>query len=105
MLAQVRNADSLAIYRGHEPLVVVMLGRHGWRRTEMAMAISADAAAHMHRLVRIAQLTLFRLAQDRLIVAAVSPTNRQGQRMAMLAGFRRARLKAPFLWVYRSDER
>ena len=101
VLAQVRGADSLAIYRGSEPMAVVMLARHGWRRTELAMAIAPAAAPHMRRLVRMAQLTLFRLAQDRLIVAAVDPSNQAGQRMAMLTGFRRARLKSPFLWVYR----
>ncbi|WP_127523658.1 hypothetical protein [Mesorhizobium sp. Z1-4] len=103
VLAQVRTADSLAVYRGSEPLAVVMLARHGWRRTEMAMAIRREAAPHMRRLIRLAQLTLFRLAQDRLIVVSIQPSNLAGQRMAMLSGFCRARLKNPFLWVYRRE--
>lgn len=100
-LAQVRNADSAAVYRGAEPMAVVMFARHGWRRVEMALAVSPAAAPHMKRLVRMAQLTLARMAEDRLVVAYVDPANSAGRRMAMLVGFRRARLKSPALWTFR----
>lgn len=103
VLAQVREADSVAIYRGDQVLAVAMFARHGWRRAEMALAMSRDAAPHMRRLIRIAQLTLAAMADDRLIVAHVRPSNRAGQRMAMLAGFRRARLKHAGIWVFERD--
>ena len=100
-LAQVRNADSAAVYRDAEPMAVVMFARHGWRRVEMALAVSPAAAPHMKRLVRMAQLTLARMAEDRIVVAWVDPANTAGQRMAALTGFRRSRLKSPALWVFR----
>src|SRR5262249_39597797 len=80
---------------------VAMFARHGWRRTEMALAIAPAAAGHMRRLVRMAQLTLSRLAETRLIVASIHPANTAGLRMAALTGFRRARMKTARLWVFR----
>lgn len=104
VLAQIRKVDSVAIYRGDEPIAVAMFDRHGWKRVEMALAVAPDAARHMGRLVRMAQLTLFAMAETHLIVVSVHPANEAGQRMAALVGFRRARTKSPFLWVYRRDE-
>jgi len=103
VLAQVRQADSVAIYHGDQVLAVAMFARHGWRRVEMALAISRDAAPHMRRLIRIAQLTLPAMAETRLIVVQVRPSNVVGQRMAMLTGFRRARVKHAGLWVLERD--
>ncbi|RUU54768.1 hypothetical protein EOC99_28970, partial [Mesorhizobium sp. M7A.T.Ca.TU.009.01.1.1] len=74
VLAQVRAVDvvqSVAIYRGDECLALVCFGRHGWRRLEMALAVSPAAAGHMGRLVRMAQLTLFAMAETHLIVARI----------------------------------
>jgi hypothetical protein len=101
MLAQVRYVETVGIYRGDQCMAVVYFGRHGWRRTEMALSISPAAAPHMRKLVRIAQLTLFAMADTRLIVANVHPANRAGQRMAALVGFRAARLREPGVWVLR----
>lgn len=103
VLAQVREVESVAIYRGDQALAVAMFARHGWRRTEMALAISRDAAPHMRRLVRIAQLTLAAMAETHLIVVHVRPSNRIGQRMAMLTGFRRARVKHAGFWIFERD--
>lgn len=103
VLGQIRNADSTAIYRGDELMAVAMFGRHGWRRVEMALTIGAQAAPHMRRLVRLAQLTLSRIAETHLIVVSVHPAHFAGQRMAMLVGFRRARLKSVSLWVFGRD--
>lgn len=103
VLSQIRNVDSVAVYRGDQVMAVVMFGRHGWRRTEMAMTVSPEAHHHMRRLVRMAQLTLFRMAETHLIVANVRPGNSAGERMAMLVGFRRARLKQLGVWVLRKD--
>ncbi|RUW41711.1 hypothetical protein, partial [Mesorhizobium sp. M8A.F.Ca.ET.021.01.1.1] len=88
VLAQVRSSlvETVGIYRGEQCLAVVYFGRHGWRRREMALSIAPEAAPHMRKLVRIAQLTLFAMAETHLIVANVHPANLAGQRMAALAG-------------------
>ncbi len=104
VLAQVREVESVAIYRGDEEIAVVMFGRHGWRRTEMALSLSPKAAKHMRRLVRIAHLTLSAMAETRLIVARINPANRAGQRMAAAVGFRPARLKQPGFWIMRNGD-
>jgi hypothetical protein len=101
VLAQVRTRESACIMRGDQPMLVAMFQRHGWRRTEVAMAISPDAAQHMRRILRMAQLTLWQMADARLIVAHVNPVNPAGQRMAMLIGFTPARLTRPGHWVFR----
>ncbi|MCW5697913.1 MAG: hypothetical protein KIS96_14430 [Bauldia sp.] len=101
VLWQLRNADSVAIYDGGELLAVAMFGPHGWRRIEMALAIGASAAPRMHRLVRLAQMTLARIGKTHLVVASVHPANAAGQRMARLVGFRPARCGPPGIWVFR----
>ncbi|TGP93834.1 MULTISPECIES: hypothetical protein [unclassified Mesorhizobium] len=105
MLAQVRSSqvETVGIYRGEECLAVAYFGRHGWRRREFALSIAPEAAPHMRKLVRIAQLTLFAMAETHLIVANVHPANLAGQRMAALVGFRAARLKQPGVWVLRKE--
>ena len=100
VMAQVRTADSVAIYLNDKPLAVAMFARHGWRRVEMALAISPDAAPHMRRLIRIAQLTLPAMAETCLIVAHIRPANKVGQKMATMTGFRRARVKHPAIWIF-----
>lgn len=105
LLAQARVTESVAIYRGDEPVALACLARHGWRRVEMALSLSPDAARHMRRLVRIAQLTLAAIAETRLVVIHVHPANRAGQRMAMLTGFRRARGGPADRWIYRRPRR
>ncbi|ESY21516.1 hypothetical protein X749_27865 [Mesorhizobium sp. LNJC391B00] len=87
VLSQVRNFETVAIYRGDDCMAVVYFGRDGWRRTEMALSIAPAARQHMGRLVRMAQLTLFAMAETHLIVARIRPSNHAGQRMAMLVGF------------------
>ncbi|TPN57163.1 hypothetical protein [Mesorhizobium sp. B1-1-7] len=105
VLAQVRSeaVETVGIYRGDDCMAVVYFGRHGWRRREMALSVAPEAARHMGRLVRIAQLTLFAMAETHLIVATVHPANLAGQRMAVLVGFRAARLKQPGVWVLRKE--
>ena len=102
-LKQVRDNDSVAVYRGDDVLAVVYFGRHGWRRTEMALAVSPAAVPYMGRLVRMAQLTLFAMAETHLIVAIVRPFNRAGQRMAALVGFQPSRLKRRDIWILRKN--
>src|SRR4051794_7909564 len=55
VLKQIREADSAAVYRDGEAIALVMFGRHGWRRLEMALAIEPGAWRHMRKLVRMAQ--------------------------------------------------
>lgn len=97
-----RYAESVAVFRDDEPIAIMMLGRHGWRRTECAFAFAPAAASHIGRLVRMAQLTLLPLAETHLIVAKVNPANRVGQRLASFVGFRMAKLKRRDLWILRS---
>lgn len=104
VLRQVRAVDSAAVYLGDQVMAAVFFGRHGWRRIEMALAIAPEAAAHLKKLIRMAQLTLLPMAETSLVVANVHPANRAGRRMAMLVGFRPARLRMPGLWVLRKDE-
>lgn len=104
VLAQVRTLDSVAVYRGDEAIAVVMFARHGWRRVEMGLSLHPEAHRWMRRLVRMAQLTLFRMAETRLIVTNIWPGHAAGERMATLVGFRRARLKQLGVWVLREDE-
>jgi hypothetical protein len=103
VLAQVRAHESVAIYRGDDCLALVMFARHGWRRTEMALAIAPAAAPHLKRLVRMAQLTLTGMAESGVIVASIHPDNRAGGRMARAVGFRPARLKRKGLWIFRKE--
>lgn len=104
VLSQIRTVDSVAIYRGDEAIAVAMFCRHGCRRIEMALALHPDSHRWMRRLVRIAQLTLWGMAETRLIVANIKPGHGAGERMAMLVGFRRARLKQLGVWVFRRGE-
>lgn len=101
-LGQSRYAETVAVLRDDVPIAAMMFARHGWRRTEVALAAAPAAAGHMGRLIRMAQLTLFPLAETRLIVAKVHPANRAGQRMASLVGFRPAK-SPPGLWILRSE--
>lgn len=103
VLAQVRTVETVAIYRGDECMAVVYFGRHGWRRTEMALSIAPSAAKHMGRLVRMAQLTLFAMAETHLIVARIRSSNHAGQRMAMLVGFHAHGHFEPGVWILRKE--
>lgn len=104
VLQQVRNFETVAIYRGDDCMAVVYFCRHGWRRTEMAMSIAPAAAKHMGRLVRMAQLTLFAMAETRLIVARIGRSNLAGQRMAMLVGFHAHGDFDPGVWILRKGK-
>lgn len=105
VLAQVRNVQTVAIYRGDDCMAVIYFGRHGWRRTEMALSIAPSAARHMGRLVRMAQLTLFAMAETHLIVARIRSGNHAGQRMAMLVGFHAHGNFEPGVWILRKERR
>ncbi|ESY05342.1 hypothetical protein X752_25910 [Mesorhizobium sp. LNJC398B00] len=104
VLAQARNTEAVqtvAIYCGDDCMAVVYFGRHGWRRTEMALSIAPAARQHMRRLVRMAQLTLFAMAETHLIVARIRSNNHAGQRMAMLVGFHAHGNSEPGVWILR----
>jgi len=101
VLAQSRHVDTAAVYRGDEPLAIAYFGRHGWRRTEMALSIAPAAAGHMKRLIRMTQLTLKAMAETHIIVTRIRRGNAAGQRMAMLVGFRRHGDFEPGVWIYR----
>ena len=102
-LAQRHDAQTVAIYRGDAEMAVAFLGRHGWRRLEMALAIGPAAAPHLRRLVRLAQMTLGAASQTHLIVARVHPANQAGARMAAMVGFQPSRLKQAGIWIFKGD--
>ncbi|MDG4894628.1 hypothetical protein P9272_13705 [Mesorhizobium sp. WSM4976] len=104
VLQQVRDFETVAIYRGDDCMAVAYFCRHGWRRTEMALSIAPAGARHMRRLVRIAQLTLFAMAETRLIVARIGRSNHAGQRMAMLVGFHAHGNFDPGVWILRKGK-
>lgn len=72
------------------------------RRTMFALQISRDAAPTMRPIIRMARLTLAGIAETGpTIWTDVHPANRQGERMALLAGFRRTWVRDPSKMVWR----
>jgi hypothetical protein len=104
VLNQVRICDTAAILLDDREIALAMFGRHGWRRVELALSITPDAHRHMRRLVRIAHLTLWAMAETRIIVAHVDPANLAGIRMARLVGFRPAKMRRRGVWVFRRPD-
>lgn len=87
VLAQVREAESVAIFDGDELLVVAMILAEGTER-ELCLGFRPAARAHMLELVRLCHSTLAGYAQNGVtVMASVLPENRAGRRMARLAGF------------------
>lgn len=72
------------------------------RRWRFGLLIADVAAEHMLPLVRIAQLTLKKIADNGVLtVAEVNPQNEAGKRMARLVGFRRSKLNDEHVWTWR----
>jgi hypothetical protein len=102
ILFQARTFESTAICLGDTCHAVAMMRARSCGRVEFALVIRRSAAVHMRALIRIAQLTLSRIAQDHLVFARVHPANHQGQRMARLTGFVKHRA-GPEIWIWRGD--
>lgn len=103
ILFQARTFDSTAILLGETCHAVAMMRDRSCGRVEFALVIRRSAGQHMRPLIRIAQLTLSRIAQDRLVFARVHPANLQGQRMARLTGFVKSKA-GPEIWIWRGDD-
>lgn len=103
-IAQSLMGDTIALVDGEgRALAVAFLVRQRRRRVAFALAIRREAAPYMRQLVKFAHLTLEAIAQTGvLIVATIHPANRQGQRMARLAGFRPGRYGTGDQWVWRA---
>jgi len=100
ILFQARTFESTAIYLGETCHAVAMMRTRSCNRLEFALIIRRSAAVHMRPLIKIAQLTLSRIAQDHLVFARVHPANHQGQRMARLTGFVKHKA-GPEIWIWR----
>jgi hypothetical protein len=102
ILFQARTFESTAIYLDETCKAVAMMRGRSCGRVEFALVIRRSASAHMRALIRIAQLTLSRIAQDHLVFARVHPANLQGQRMARLTGFVKHKA-GPEIWIWRGN--
>jgi len=102
ILFQARTFETTAIYMGDRCMAVAMMRSRSCGRVEFALVIPRSAGVHMRTLIRIAQLTLSRIAQDHLVFARVHPANHQGQRMARLTGFVKSKA-GPEIWFWRGD--
>lgn len=102
LLHQTRVGESVAFVDDGEPVALAMLDGRRARRAELAITFKPAARRHMRQLIRHAQLTCARLAQNRILTfAVIRPGNGAGERMAMLAGFQPGRFKNPAIWIWK----
>lgn len=102
ILAQLREHQSAAVYRGDICLAIAMFDVTHPAGTEMALSISRSAAPYLKTMIRMAQLTLTAMAETSPIVATVRPGHRPGERMAAAVGFKPS--GEPGIWIFRKDE-
>lgn len=99
---QCRIGTAIALFVDGIPAVLAMFDHSRARRAEMAVHFRPIAAGHMRQVIRFGQLTLGELADTGILVhARIAPTNRQGQRVAMLTGFVPGGFKDPAIWLFR----
>ena len=89
MTAQLRRGQSMALTADGRTIALAMLWPWTPTRTELALAISPEAAPHMRELVKIARVTLQGLTDAGIVVfSRVEPGADKGRRMARLIGMR-----------------
>lgn len=99
---QTRKSQALVVMVDGRPVAMAMLGQQRRHRCELALAFLPEAADHMRRLIRLAQLTLRRIAQTgTLVFVRIAPHNRQARRMARMTGFSPGRLPDPSIWLWK----
>lgn len=103
LIAQKRACQTVAIHdTAGNALAVGHFLTVNAGRTMFALQISRDAAPAMRPIVRLARLTLAGIAETGTTIwTDVHPANRQGERMALLAGFRRTWVRDPNKMVWR----
>lgn len=101
MLLQRQRSDTLSIRIDGEPVAVAMFFPETDTRSELCVLLAPEAARVMRRLVRVAQLTLPRIADHGVTILV--RTNPAGARMAALAGFR-ATGEAGGLMIWRGGD-
>jgi hypothetical protein len=102
ILYQTRRGEAVAILEDDEPVALAMLDRRRARRAELAIAFAPAARRHMLALVRLAQLTARRFAQNRILTFVhIRPDNMAGMRMAMATGFRPGGFRDRSIWLWR----
>lgn len=101
-LLQGRTSDTIAFVDGGKPVAMVMMQRQRASRVELAITFTREAARHMRRLMRFAQLTLRRIAQTgTLVYVRIPPANRQAGRMAAMTGFSPGGMRDPAIWIWK----
>jgi hypothetical protein len=102
LVYQVRNGEAFVVERDGQPLALGMFWFHRKRRAEFALVVMPGAQQAMVGLVRIAHLTLSRMAESGVLVfALVRVTDARARRMASLVGFGPSRLEDPVVMVFR----
>ena len=102
LLYQIRHTQARLVLADGEPLALVMFYPHRRKLAEYAMVVRPPAALHMTGLVRLAHLTLSRMAQEGILVMArVRETDPRAQRMARLVGFGPGRFRDRTIWLWR----
>lgn len=87
LLAQGRGCETAAIYDDDELLVVAMILAVDAER-ELCLGFASRARARMLELVRLCHSTMAAYADNGVtVMVSILPENRQGRRMARLAGF------------------
>lgn len=87
LLAQGRACETAAVFDGDELLVVAMILAVDDER-ELCLGFTSRARARMLDLVRLCHSTMVAYADNGVtVMASILPENRQGRRMARLAGF------------------
>ena len=106
LVYQVRKTEAFLILKGGETLALAMFYKQRARRVEYAMFTKAPASQHMIALVRLAHLTLGKMADAGVMVFAhVRETDGRAQRMARLTGFVPGKMRDRTIWFFRGAKR
>lgn len=101
-ILQRQKSQTLSIFAGDTLLGVAMLFPEEVRTRELCLLLDKPAAGAMLPLVRLAQLTLARIADSGVVILArIKPTNAAGRRMARLVGFLETDAEDGRLWIWR----
>lgn len=104
LVFQVRKTEAFLVTKQGQHVALAMLCRHRAKRVEYAMFVKPVAAQNMVGLVRLAHLTLSKLAQDGILVFAhMRGTNTQSCRMARLTGFEPGQMRDASIWFFRRN--
>jgi hypothetical protein len=102
LVFQVRRSVAYVVERDGAALALVMIMGLRKRLAEFAMVLTPLAPAMLRWMIRLAHLTLTKIAQDGTLVKAhVRPSNAKARRMAELVGFQPGGFRDPSVWLFR----